>query len=76
MLQDQDRIFTNIYGMHDRTLAGASFASMVNYLIPVWGLMVGVTVMGEALQPRAVAALLLILGGIMLAERRPVRKIE
>ncbi len=23
MLQDQDRIFTNIYGMHDRTLAGA-----------------------------------------------------
>ena len=58
------------------TLAGASFASMVNYLIPVWGLMVGMTVMGEALQPRAVAALLLILGGIMLAERRPVRKIE
>jgi NADH-quinone oxidoreductase subunit F len=23
MLQDQDRIFTNIYGMHDRSLAGA-----------------------------------------------------
>jgi len=23
MLKDQDRIFTNIYGMHDRTLAGA-----------------------------------------------------
>jgi len=23
MLQDQDRIFTNIYGMHDRTLKGA-----------------------------------------------------
>src|SRR6056297_2573392 len=23
MLQDQDRIFTNLYGMHDRTLAGA-----------------------------------------------------
>ncbi|MEY3005473.1 MAG: NADH-quinone oxidoreductase subunit NuoF [Pseudomonadota bacterium] len=23
MLQDKDRIFTNIYGMHDRTLAGA-----------------------------------------------------
>lgn len=23
MLKDQDRIFTNIYGMHDRTLKGA-----------------------------------------------------
>ena len=23
MLQDQDRIFTNLYGMHDRTLKGA-----------------------------------------------------
>ena len=23
MLEDKDRIFTNIYGMHDRTLAGA-----------------------------------------------------
>lgn len=23
MLQDKDRIFTNIYGMHDRSLAGA-----------------------------------------------------
>ncbi len=23
MLQDQDRIFTNLYGMHDRSLAGA-----------------------------------------------------
>jgi len=23
MLKDQDRIFTNIYGMHDRTLASA-----------------------------------------------------
>lgn len=23
MLNDQDRIFTNIYGMHDRSLAGA-----------------------------------------------------
>ena len=23
MLKDEDRIFTNIYGMHDRTLAGA-----------------------------------------------------
>ena len=23
MLKDQDRIFTNLYGMHDRTLAGA-----------------------------------------------------
>ena len=23
MLKDQDRIFTNLYGMHDRTLQGA-----------------------------------------------------
>ncbi|MFW5678467.1 MAG: NADH-quinone oxidoreductase subunit F, partial [Rhodosalinus sp.] len=23
MLKDEDRIFTNLYGMHDRSLAGA-----------------------------------------------------
>jgi hypothetical protein len=28
MLQDKDRIFTNLYGMHDRTLAGARRAAI------------------------------------------------
>ena len=27
MLKDQDRIFTNIYGMHDRTLKGAQYSA-------------------------------------------------
>ena len=31
MLKDQDRIFTNLYGMHDRTLKGAMARGPVSY---------------------------------------------
>jgi len=51
------------------TAAGASFLALINYLIPVYGFVLGVAVLGEAAEPRAVLALAIILGGITLAER-------
>ncbi len=50
--------------------AGASFFSMINFLIPVIGYLLGVALLGEALSPRAIAALILILAGIYVSARR------
>ena len=58
------------------TLAGPSFTSFMNYLIPVWALMMGVVFLGEQPEPRAIGALVLILSGIGLSElghRRMIR---
>ncbi|HEX6143044.1 MAG TPA: DMT family transporter [Geminicoccaceae bacterium] len=49
-------------------LAGPSFTSFINYLIPLWALGVGVLFLGEEPEPRALVALVLILGGIGLGE--------
>ena len=49
-------------------LAGPSFTSFINYLIPVWALLMGVTFMGERPEPTVLLALALILGGIGLSE--------
>jgi drug/metabolite transporter (DMT)-like permease len=59
------------------TTAGPSFTSLINYLIPVWAPLMGVTFLGEEPGARAVIALALILGGIALSEvgaRRPVAR--
>ena len=56
--------------------AGPSFTSFINYLIPVWALLMGMLFLGEEPGARVVFALALILGGIGLGEagsRRPVR---
>jgi drug/metabolite transporter (DMT)-like permease len=50
------------------TIAGPSFTSFMNYLIPVWALLMGVTFMGERPRPTVLLALALILGGIALSE--------
>jgi drug/metabolite transporter (DMT)-like permease len=48
--------------------AGPSFTSFINYLIPVWALLMGVLFLGEKPGVRAVIALALILSGISLSE--------
>jgi drug/metabolite transporter (DMT)-like permease len=58
-------------------IAGPSFTSFINYLIPVWALLMGVIFLGEEPGIRVVVALALILAGIALAEvgaRRPARR--
>jgi len=49
-------------------LAGPSFLSLINYLIPLWAVLVGMLFLGEEPRWNALAALALILGGIALAE--------
>jgi drug/metabolite transporter (DMT)-like permease len=50
------------------TVAGPSFTSFINYLIPIWALLMGVSLMGERPEPTVLLALALILGGIGLSE--------
>jgi len=56
--------------------AGPSFLALINYLIPVYGLLVGMAVLDESVAPHAIAALVVILAGVMLSERarRPVAR--
>jgi drug/metabolite transporter (DMT)-like permease len=56
--------------------AGPTFLSLINYLIPVWAVVLGAVALGERLPARAFAALGLILAGVVLARwqfraRRP-----
>ncbi len=51
----------------------ASFIAPINYLIPVFGVLWGVLVLGEGVSPRAATALAVILAGMAIAhyQRRP-----
>ena len=49
-------------------VAGPSFTSFINYLIPVWALLMGMLFLGERPAPTVVVALAMILGGIALSE--------
>jgi drug/metabolite transporter (DMT)-like permease len=49
-------------------LAGPSFVAFINYLIPLWAVLVGVLLLGEAPRWTALVALGLILGGLALSE--------
>ncbi len=51
-------------------VAGPSFLSMINYLIPAWAVLVGMLFLGERPEWTAFAGLALILSGIALAETR------
>ena len=51
-------------------LAGPTFLSLINYLIPLWALLGSVLFLGEEAEWRAVLALVLILSGVALAESR------
>ncbi len=48
-----------------------SFIAFQNYLVPVFGVLWGALLLGEPVTPKAVAALILILSGIFLANRTP-----
>ena len=49
--------------------AGPAFLSQINYLIPVWAVVLGVLLGGEQLSIHAVIALVVILAGIAIAQR-------
>ena len=51
-------------------LAGPSFLSLINYLIPLWAVLIGMIFLAEIPDWGALAALALILSGIALSEAR------
>lgn len=53
--------------------AGPTFVSLSNYLVPLFGVFLGVLILDESLHPNAAIALALVLAGIALAQRgKPV----
>ena len=48
--------------------AGPAFVSQLNYLIPVWAVVLGMVFLGEQPQWRQLAALVLILGGVLVTQ--------
>ncbi|MFS4582348.1 DMT family transporter [Phaeobacter sp. C3_T13_0] len=53
--------------------AGPAFLSTVNYQVPVWSVIFGAALLGEALPPQLFAALALIFSGLLLSSRRRPR---
>lgn len=53
--------------------AGASFLALSNYLVPVFAVLVGVVLLGEALQWSDWVGLTLVLCGIFITERRRIK---
>jgi len=54
--------------------AGAGFASLNNFLVPLFGVMWGALLLGERPSPRALAGLLLIFGGLAAVRLWPGRR--
>jgi drug/metabolite transporter (DMT)-like permease len=50
------------------TSAGPAFVSQLNYLIPVWAVIIGILLLDESPQPNHLYALALILGGILVTQ--------
>lgn len=48
--------------------AGPTFMSLVNYIVPVWSVVLGALVLSEALPPALLGALTLILAGVLLSQ--------
>ena len=55
------------------TTAGSLFMSLVAYIVPLWAVFFGITIMGEAMRPGLFIALALILAGIALGQWRQLR---
>ncbi len=54
------------------TTAGSLFMSLTSYMVPLWAVLFGVTIMGEALPPQLFWALGLILFGIGISQSRSI----
>ena len=49
--------------------AGPTFLSLVNYQVPVWAVLIGITILGEPLPGHFVMALATILAGLAISQR-------
>jgi drug/metabolite transporter (DMT)-like permease len=55
--------------------AGPSFFGLVNYMVPVWSVILGAVVLFEPLPPSLLAAMALILGGVAISQWRALRRV-
>lgn len=55
--------------------AGPSFFSLVNYMVPVWSVILGALVLSEALPPSLLAAMTLILVGVGMSQWGALRRV-
>ncbi len=55
------------------TTAGTIFMSLTSYMVPVWSVVFGITLMRETLPPQLIWGLILILSGIGLSQSRGLR---
>ena len=53
--------------------AGPPFLSLVNYQVPVWAVVIGVTILGETLPGHFLIALGIILGGLFISQFKAPR---
>jgi len=51
--------------------AGPPFLSLVNYQVPVWAVLIGAVVLSETIPGHFITALLVILAGLAVAQRKP-----
>lgn len=55
--------------------AGPTFLTLVNYQLPVWSVVLGALILGEALPPSLLSALALILGGVAISQWAGLRRL-
>jgi len=55
--------------------AGSVFMTMVNFMVPLWSVLFGAVLLSEPLPQTLVAALVLILGGLMISQWNSLRSI-
>jgi drug/metabolite transporter (DMT)-like permease len=53
--------------------AGATFLSLINYLIPIFAVLVGAVFLSERLPARSLVALVIILAGVIISQRNRTR---
>ncbi len=56
--------------VHVITTAGSLFMSLTSYMVPIWSVILGATLLGETLRPALFVALAIILAGICLSQSR------
>src|SRR6056297_3594414 len=57
------------------TEAGPSFFGLVNYMVPVWSVVLGAAVLFEPLPPSLLVAMSLILAGVAISQWRALRRV-
>jgi len=57
------------------TEAGPSFFGLVNYMVPVWSVVLGGLILAEPLPPSLLAGMTLILGGVALSQWFSLRRV-